>query len=643
MNDLSLGDVARLARVERPVVTMWLKRPVGGLHFPEQNAEGRVDADEVVDWLERTGRGNNPDARAELALYTTITPGTPIGELEAVLTLLATRAVVDENLAGLDRDELLDRVEELDPDDEWLLSETELAWTPGRAAQSDAIADAAWNDAAAYERLDEQHLARAAAVQLAEPLVHLLTAVTRAMLDDTGLLVDVRGACPDIVVGLTADEHHEMPELLLATDDPGALRPVRRRLAVHGLSPRVARFDDDWAPPPGSVVLVRLPDASQGSLDLLDGATLQLGEGVSLLALGPSALLVDPLAGKAGTVRDELLRSGVVRAIVQLPTGVIRGGSRERMALWLVQGTARRGGRGAVRVGDLSGRRLDGPARQELLGDLLAAVDSGSHVFSMLRSVAQAQLVAEGGPLVTPERVTVPVIGATPRQDAARIQQLYDSLARVLPPFGQGFEAVATDDDALRTERIALGAALERRGDEALLRLVKGRRLPELTSGELKRWRAADVAAGTPSRVDRLAVTRAVPDHELTRPGDVVFTVRPRPAAVVDRSGGAIVAFPARVLRVVDENRLSASSLAAAINARGREDRAWRGWLVPVRAVGAGDPEGFLTHLEGWRDRIGQWGAQVDELRALVTDSVSSGAVAIGRARDDDRNNEEGR
>lgn len=642
MNDLSLGDVARLARVERPVVTMWTKRPKVGIRFPELNADGRVDAGELVDWLEATGRGNNPDARAEVALHTVISPGAPLDELWAVLALLTARAAIEDPLSALDRDELLDRVEEVDPDDDWLLGETEQLWTPELAARADAVADAAWNDATAYETLRRQCLVRTSASGLDRSLVRLLAAVVRAMLSEGGRLVDVQGSCSDVMIELAADEDHEMPGLLLVTDDPGALRPVRRRLAVHGVSPHVARFDDGWAPPSGSVILVRLPDASQESLDLLDGACLQLGEGVSLLALGPSALLVDPLADKAGTVRDELLRSGVVHAVVQLPAGMLRGGSRERMALWLVQGAARQSGRGVVRVGDLSGRRLDRTARQELLGDLLAADDPGSHVFSMLRSVAQAQLVAEDGPLVTPGRVTAPAIGATPRQDAARMQQLYDSLAQVLPPFGPGFEAVATDDDVLRAERIALGAALERRGGGASLRLVKGRRLPALASGELKRWRAADVVAGAPSRVDRLAVTRAVPDHELTRPGDVVFTVRPRPAAVVDRSGGAIVAFPARVLRVIDERRLSASSITAAINARDEVDKAWRGWLVPVRAVGAGDAEEFLTHLEGWRDRIEQWGAQIDELHALVTGSVPSGAVAIGWARDD-KNNEEGR
>lgn len=75
MDDLSLSDVARLARGSRPVVTMWTKHPKDGLRFPEQDAEGRVDADELVDWLEATGRGNNPDARTEVALHRATSPG----------------------------------------------------------------------------------------------------------------------------------------------------------------------------------------------------------------------------------------------------------------------------------------------------------------------------------------------------------------------------------------------------------------------------------------------------------------------------------------------------------------------------------------------------------------------------------------
>lgn len=644
MGELSLSDVARLARVSRPVVTMWTKRPKNGLCFPAQDAEGRVDADELVDWLEATGRGNNPEARAEVALRRAVSQQAPTDELEAMLALLAARAVIDESLARLDREDLLDRVEEADPDDEWLLSETEQAWTPELATRVDAVVDAAWNGVAAYEALRDQYLARASAQRLTQPLVELLAGAARSMVSGAGRIVDVRGACSDVAVALARDEDHEMPGLLLVAGGAGTMRPVRRRLAVHRINARVARLEDDWAPPAGSAVLLRLPDATAASLDLLNEVSLQLGEGVPLLAVGPAALLTDVLEEPEESARDELLRSGAVRAVIQLPSGVLHPGQRERMALWLLCGSAGRRRGGPVRVGDMSGVEFTDANRRNLLGDLLATADGGwGHVFTLLRPVAQANLVAEPGPLVRPVRVDAPLIGATPVEDAARMQQLYDTLAETLPPWRGGFTAVVEDPGRLRAERVSLGAAIDRRMGEPLLRLRRGRRLPELPAGDLARWTATDIATGTPSSTDRLALTAAVPDHELTEPGDVVFTVHPTPAAVVDRRGGAVVAYPARVLRVLDPQRLSVSAIAAVIDAHGPRDKNWRGWLVPLRAAGTADPEEFLTHLEGWLGLLEQWRAQTDELRSLVIGSTLSGAVTMRiRGDDDDDENEKG-
>ncbi len=58
---LSLADVARLSGVQRPVVSMWRKRPKAGLRFPEPTADGRFLAEEITAYLEATGRGNNPE------------------------------------------------------------------------------------------------------------------------------------------------------------------------------------------------------------------------------------------------------------------------------------------------------------------------------------------------------------------------------------------------------------------------------------------------------------------------------------------------------------------------------------------------------------------------------------------------------
>ena len=71
---LSMGDIARLAKVKRPVVSMWRQRQrtrVGSVAFPEPAVTSpaeRFRADDVLQWLEDTGRGNNPDAAIDMAL-----------------------------------------------------------------------------------------------------------------------------------------------------------------------------------------------------------------------------------------------------------------------------------------------------------------------------------------------------------------------------------------------------------------------------------------------------------------------------------------------------------------------------------------------------------------------------------------------
>ena len=93
---VSLADIARLARVQRPVVSMWRKRPAARgeiIPFPQpratHDAHEVFDLAEVLGWLERTGRGNNPDARIEapLALRVPARHGGETATLEAVLAL----------------------------------------------------------------------------------------------------------------------------------------------------------------------------------------------------------------------------------------------------------------------------------------------------------------------------------------------------------------------------------------------------------------------------------------------------------------------------------------------------------------------------------------------------------------------------
>lgn len=73
---MSMSDMARLAGVQRPVVSMWRARyATGPKAFPaplprsDQHGALLFDDDAILAWLAKTGLGNNPDAHLEHALH----------------------------------------------------------------------------------------------------------------------------------------------------------------------------------------------------------------------------------------------------------------------------------------------------------------------------------------------------------------------------------------------------------------------------------------------------------------------------------------------------------------------------------------------------------------------------------------------
>ena len=75
METLTMQQVAALAGVKRPVVSVWRSRSAGSKHpFPAPVDPARLvfSADEVGSWLRVTGRGNNPDAHEDAALFSSL-------------------------------------------------------------------------------------------------------------------------------------------------------------------------------------------------------------------------------------------------------------------------------------------------------------------------------------------------------------------------------------------------------------------------------------------------------------------------------------------------------------------------------------------------------------------------------------------
>ena len=72
MPTLTMQSIADLTQVRREVVSVWRTRSAGMEHpFPSSLSADELlfDAGQVGEWLERTGRGNNPDAPLEVLLH----------------------------------------------------------------------------------------------------------------------------------------------------------------------------------------------------------------------------------------------------------------------------------------------------------------------------------------------------------------------------------------------------------------------------------------------------------------------------------------------------------------------------------------------------------------------------------------------
>lgn len=125
---LSLLDVARVAKVQRPVVSAWRARSKHtDTPFPAPcattNRQELFAAEEIVTWLQRTGRGNNPDAAQDIALYTVDARD----HVKVLSALLVLRAFIGRDLHGMDPEDVVDHADELDLDDEFLFTQIDRA------------------------------------------------------------------------------------------------------------------------------------------------------------------------------------------------------------------------------------------------------------------------------------------------------------------------------------------------------------------------------------------------------------------------------------------------------------------------------------------------------------------------------------
>ncbi len=131
-------------------------------------------------------------------------------------------------------------------------------------------------------------------------------------------------------------------------------------------------------------------------------------------------------------------------------------------------------------------------------------------------------------------------------------------------------------------------------------------------------------------RLDPFDAARVYGRSTRTEPGDVVFIDRPRPVAVVDPDGGALVSSPSRILRLLPGAPVGPHALAALINELAPAGTDWQTWAVPDLQPTAAEAldtalAAAFEHLSTLRTHE----HATQNLTRNLIDGVAAGAVTI--------------
>lgn len=663
---ISLAEIAALTQVQRPVVSMWRRRSMNtDAPFPAPASEDRgqqlFDAGQIRDWLLSTGRGNNPHAAEDMAAFARHDSARtdPETNFESLTALIALRHLAGQPLGGLDVDAMLDAADDADPDDDFMYGELAALGSdgPASAARVDELVDAAYSPAAAFEHLMRDRfragLRAHADTALASPAIELaaLAAVelARDHNDAQPVFVDSTPGGSDLLVRiLKLMPENADPTVWTDSSNGAASRLVRRRLLVHGAQRKNLDVTGTGqfaiSGPAVHVGIYPAPGAAEMTpleiLSSIENTVLQMNRQQSGIVLAPASLLSDTLTDPhLDDVRSDLLRSGRLRAIVRLPAGLVPARTRQAQALWVL-GPAHSSVPIAERwtlVADLSDIPLSDDVVQDLVGDLAVCMATAAtiraHAMRFARLVLTSMLLGGRGDLVRQH--------AAPEQaDAAQRAVRVDLLVAQL-------NADSAEPRALQL-RVEVGseapsaATIQTLLAQGHLHYLKGARLdPSLLNAkndgarvlgvpELAHNIATSAGSAAPRYINRLVLAAANPGTRFTEPGDVVFTTGPTPAALVDALGGAVVEYPARVLRIspADPGGLMPEVTAADINAA--ESKDWRRWTLRRLTFAASQNlRPVLAELDTQRADAELRLQRLNELTTLIRDGVSSGGLIV--------------
>lgn len=606
---LTLQDVADLAKVRRPVVTMWKKRPtVRGVSmpFPEPVTTvagvAQYSRGDVVDWLGRTGRGNNVD-------FSDDAPAVAVPDeagLEDVVTLLCWHVLTGEELVGTTLQQRVQLAAERDPDDSLLVREIrEMRTAPAVLEYVDDLVEASYGAPDALARVETGRLKRTLATRdLTREAVELLQCVTRACLghshqDGGTVRIDGTSLVSEVASG---------SDLSVVSDD----RAVRRRATIRGVPVSAAA-----AQPMVSVSSVVGLDPA-AALDCVDDVVVGLDAGDIGVVLGAATALCDGLAGALQQRRAQTLRVGNLVVAVRLPRGMWREAHRQSLAAWVCIG-----GPEAQRpwVADLGA--VDDVDLTDLAADVAGALaQTEDRAYRYARRTELTGVIAAGS--VVPRGVRAPTLRRA--DTATHLDRVHEATLTTTTPLALLDVLIAPSPGRFRMRYRSLGELREQKHVD----IKRGSRIDaaDAVQNGTVAVMPADVV-GT-LRLDPFDAARKYPRAARTEPGDVVFVEKPRPQAWVDEAGSSLVASPAKIIRLRETAEFGPWVLATVINEMCSAASEWPTWSVPVMTRDEADRlEAALRDADRYESEARRRIDAARDLKKALIEGVAAGAVTL--------------
>jgi hypothetical protein len=615
---LTMQDIADLARVRRSTVSMWRNRPMARgqlLPFPEPLASKdgveQFGREEIVDWLERSGRGNNHEHRLDAPA---LSP--PAGmSLEDLVTLLCLRVHTGQELTETTAVERESGARECDPDDAFMLREIAAATTTKDTLRFiDDLVEASYGAGEALDRLENGRLGRSiGARDLTSGAVDLVRTVAKACglhIDSEGVSLVHVGGSPMLALALGGDFAH-----LVVPGDGVEQRALRRRAAICGIETSVDAVG------PCVRILSVVGCKPDNALDAIDEIMLGLGKSDVAVALGPASMMCDELRGGQEQKRAHTLRPGNLMLAMRLPRGMWREAHRQALGLWICAGGMSTFRPLVVDFAAFIGHEVEA-------GDLAADVAG-----ALARSPARAFRYARPRDL----QQVLSTHALVPR--GARALQL--GTTDVAPHLNRIHAATLVTGGPVQSFDVLAAAApgsmiLRRRsmGEIGDLKQVQVRRGSRIDAGHANPAGTVAVLSAADDaeeiRLDPFDAARLYPRAARTEPGDVVFVEKPRPSARVDDRGGSLVASPSKIFRLSPAVGVGPHAVAAIINQLPDEANEWPAWSVPILdAAAAKQLEDVLIAAAGYEASLRRRLGAVRDLIEAMIDGVAAGAVTL--------------